>query len=245
MARSRFSIALTVAAALSLSLLGAPASASASETAASPCPLTDVIANSELLGCQPQESPEADAPKAPETKSKVDKTKPKGDKGKPKAKKRRTRRCIGAGADPLKTSIRRIARATVCLLNKRRAARGLRRLRLNPRLSRAARSHSLDMVAERYFAHVSKGGRDVVDRIKRTGYLSSVRSWTVGENLAWGSGTLGTPRKIVKAWMHSAGHRHNILTGRFREIGIGIELGTPASGAQNGATYTTTFGARS
>ncbi len=238
MARSRFSIALTVAAALSLSLLGAPASASASETAASPCPLTDVIASPELLGCQPEESPEADTPKPTETK-------PKGDKGKPKAKKPRVRHCAGAGADPVKTSIRRISRATVCLLNKRRAARGLHRLRLNPRLSRAARTHSLDMVAERYFAHVSKRGQDVVDRIKRTGYLSSVRSWMVGENLAWGSGTLGTPRKIVKAWMHSAGHRHNILTGRFREIGIGIEVGTPASGAQNGATYTTTFGARS
>ncbi|MEA2391126.1 MAG: hypothetical protein QOK31_1235, partial [Solirubrobacteraceae bacterium] len=38
------------------------------------------------------------------------------------------------------------------------------------------------------------------------------------------------------------GHRANILRGSFREIGIGIALGTPAGGS--GATYTTDFGAK-
>src|SRR2546427_115710 len=36
----------------------------------------------------------------------------------------------------------------------------------------------------------------------------------------------------------------NILTRRFREIGIGIAQGTPESGYPDGATYTTDFGAR-
>ena len=152
--------------------------------------------------------------------------------------------CSGAGADPVETPRKQIARSTVCLLNKERTARGLHKLRLNPRLSKAARAHSLDMVAKQYFDHVSQAGRDVVDRLTRTGYLGDAQSWVVGENLAWGSGGRSTPRQIVKAWMGSPGHRQNILTGRFREIGIGVVIGTPANGAPEGATYTTTFGAR-
>jgi len=152
--------------------------------------------------------------------------------------------CAGANADPVEIDRDAIARSTVCLLNEERTGRGLGDLRLNPRLSEAARSHSSDMVAKRYFDHVSKGGKDVVDRLTRTGYLGDARSWIVGENLAWGSGGRSTPREIVKAWMNSSGHRQNILTGRFREIGIGVVIGTPANGAPQGATYTTTFGAR-
>ena len=152
--------------------------------------------------------------------------------------------CTGADADPVETPREAIARSTVCLLNEERTGRGLGDLRLNPRLSDAARAHSSDMVTKHYFDHVSRGGRDVVDRLTRTGYLGAARSWIVGENLAWGSGGRSTPREIVKAWMNSSGHRQNILTGRFREIGIGVVVGTPADGAPEGATYTTTFGAR-
>ncbi len=104
--------------------------------------------------------------------------------------------------------------------------------------------HSLDMVDRQYFGHVSKSGRDVVDRLTRTGYLGGAQTWAVGENLAWGSGSRSTPRRIVKAWMGSPGHRHNILNARFREIGIGVVSGTPANRAERGATYTTTFGTR-
>jgi uncharacterized protein YkwD len=138
----------------------------------------------------------------------------------------------------------RLARAAVCLINEKRAARGLRRLRLNNRLSRAARRHTRDMVRHRYFAHVSKRGRDIVDRLHRTGYLGGRFSWTVGENLAWGSGGRGTPRKIVRAWMHSPGHRRNMLSPRFREIGIGVLAHGPVPTGRPAATYTTTFGAR-
>ncbi len=152
--------------------------------------------------------------------------------------------CAGAGADPVETPRKAIARSTVCLLNKERSGRGLGKLRLNPRLSEAARAHSSDMVDEHYFDHVSESGKDVVDRLTRTGYLGDAQSWVVGENLAWGSGGRSTPSQIVNAWMGSAGHRQNILTGRFREIGIGVVIGTPSNGGPQGATYTTTFGAR-
>lgn len=152
--------------------------------------------------------------------------------------------CANADAYPGDAGLNQLARATVCRVNKERRIRGLRKLRLNPRLSEAARAHSRDMVAKRYFDHVSKEGKDVVDRLTRTGYLGDAGTWTVGENLAWGAGTRSTPRQIVSAWMHSPGHRQNILTNRFREIGIGIVFDTPTNVSASGATYTTTFGAR-
>ena len=152
--------------------------------------------------------------------------------------------CSGAGADPVETPRKQIARSTVCLLNKQRAARGMKKLRFNRLLSAAATNHSSDMVRQQYFAHESKAGRDVVDRLTHTGYLGSASTWTVGENLAWGAGSRSTPREIVTSWMQSPGHKANILNPRFREIGIGVVFDTP-SPEWTGATYTTTFGAKS
>lgn len=135
-----------------------------------------------------------------------------------------------------------MGRATVCLLNRERQRRGLRALRVNNRLSRAALSHTRDMVKRRYFDHVSPTGRDLTDRVTVAGYVSRAERWEVGENLAWGIGGLATPRSIVAGWMRSPGHRHNILDRRFREIGIGVIDGSGR--AATAAVYTTTFGYR-
>ena len=138
----------------------------------------------------------------------------------------------------------RLARAAVCLINNRRTRRGLPRLRINNRLSKAAKWHTHDMVRRSYFGHVSRRGRDVVDRLHGARYLGGRFAWSVGENLAWGSGNLGTPRQIVRAWMNSPGHRANMLNGRFREIGIGVIARGPVRTDIPAATYTTTFGVR-
>lgn len=146
--------------------------------------------------------------------------------------------CKGADAVPAATAHE--AHATLCLLNQQRRAHGLRPLRLDGKLGRAARGHANDMVAKRYFAHESKSGATFSTRIKRTGWTKSRRSYTMGENIAWGGGELATPREIVRGWMNSAGHRANILAREFRFIGIGIAAGTPEGGA--GGTYATDFG---
>lgn len=130
---------------------------------------------------------------------------------------------------------------TVCLINAERTARGMRQLRLDRRLSTAARRHSQDMAAQRYFAHDSRSGVRFSARIARTGWMNGRSAWSVGENIGWGSGTQATPRSIVAAWMRSAGHRHNILSAKFRVIGIGIARRAPVGNAA-GATYTTDFG---
>jgi len=133
--------------------------------------------------------------------------------------------------------------ATLCLLNRVRARYGLPPLRLNPKLSRAARRHSRDMVRHRYFSHSSRNGRSPFDRMRATHYVPRNASWWLGENIGWGSGSLAEPAAMVRAWMHSPPHRANILSRHFRDIGIGIAVGAPVGGG--GATYTTDFGRHS
>jgi uncharacterized protein YkwD len=153
--------------------------------------------------------------------------------------------CMHADAKPGTASERALRVATRCLLNKKRRQRGLGQLRGNGRLYRAADRHGADMARFDYFSHTSRSGASFLDRIRRTGYLRRARNWSVGENIAWGTGELSTPRSIVRAWMLSPGHRANILSRRFREIGIGISFGAPVqASAHPAATYTTDFGTR-
>ena len=152
--------------------------------------------------------------------------------------------CSGTTLEPHPDNLGAVKSATLCLLNAERAARQLAPLRSNQLLARAAVAHSRDMVARAYFSHTSLSGADFVERIRRTGYTRAARRWTVGENLAWGTGTRAMPREIVQSWMESPGHRANILNGSFREVGLGVTLGVPVPGGGEGATYNTGFGAR-
>ena len=152
--------------------------------------------------------------------------------------------CRNAAAQPAAETLPAVHGAVLCLLNRERATRGLPALRSSARLRRAATGHSVDMARRDYFEHTTPDGVTMTARIVRSGYLSASRSWSVGENIAWGSGTYATPSHIVDAWMHSPGHRANILKRRFREIGIGIALDAPRRGVRGGATYTTDFGVR-
>ena len=115
-------------------------------------------------------------------------------------------------------------------------------VRLNPRLSRAARAHSRDMVRRHYFSHTTPEGLRFADRIRGTGYLRASRQWFVGENLAWGWRGRDSARRIVRAWMHSPPHREVMLNPSFREVGIGIVSGVPRPLPPGGATYTADFG---
>ena len=154
---------------------------------------------------------------------------------------KRSSSCRDTQEVPAAGNVGRVERATLCLLNAERAKRDVRPLTRNRRLARAAERHTDDMVEHGYFEHDSRNGDSFSDRIRDTGYLSRVSRWVVGENLAWGSGRLSTAEAIVQAWMDSRGHRANVLDGRYREIGIGLTLGSPRGG--DGATYATEFGA--
>lgn len=156
--------------------------------------------------------------------------------------------CADATIVPAAANVASVKKATLCLLNSERTARGLPRLSSNGQLGKAAQSFSASMVRHGFFDHVSPGGSTLNARVRGgTSYLrGSVRSWALGENLAWGSGELATPRQIVRSWMNSSGHRRNILDRRFRHVGIGVATGAPDRDVQGqpAATYTTDFGTR-
>jgi uncharacterized protein YkwD len=140
----------------------------------------------------------------------------------------------------------RLAKATLCLLNRERTKRGRRRLARNRALNRVASSYAGLMVDRQFFDHVTPRGTTLAQRVGSTNYLHGLKRWSLGENLAWGTGTLGSPQQTVRSWMRSAGHRRNILDGRFREIGIGVAIGIPVRirNAPVGATYAHVFGRR-
>jgi uncharacterized protein YkwD len=68
------------------------------------------------------------------------------------------------------------------------------------------------------------------------------RAWSIGENLAWGSGSRAQPAAIVQAWMDSPPHRRNLLDGHFSVVGLGVADGTPVASAPPGATFVADFG---
>jgi uncharacterized protein YkwD len=132
--------------------------------------------------------------------------------------------------------------ATLCLINRERRAHGLVPLSANARLARAAGRHAADMVRRGYFSHVSPEGQTFVDRLRDAGYLGRC-AWSVGETLAWGSGTESSPRSRVKAWMQSAPHRAVLLGRSYREAAIAVLKGSPGDGTL-GVTYVGEFGRR-
>ncbi len=134
---------------------------------------------------------------------------------------------------------------TVFLLhNKVRRDRNLSALCVKPALQRAARAHSKDMVRRDYFSHDTKGKYTFDQRLRRFGYTpKGFRYYTTGENIAYGSGSKGTPKSIMDSWMKSAGHRSNILNRKFREVGIGTYTGE-YKGYKGVTMYTADFGTR-
>jgi uncharacterized protein YkwD len=165
---------------------------------------------------------------------------------KPRAKKAAVRSCANTRLVPNQGNLRQITAATLCLVNRERELRRLRPLTNHTRLAAAARAHSRDMVARLYFGHVTPEGLTVSRRVLNAGYASPNRSWSVGENLAWGTGSYATPASRMAALMNSPGHRANILHPSFRESGVGVAPGAPARTRSGlpGGTYTVLFGVR-
>jgi uncharacterized protein YkwD len=126
----------------------------------------------------------------------------------------------------------RAERSLLCLANAVRARSGLASLRADPRLDAAARAHSADMVARRYFSHTTPEGADPSDRAVAAGYGPSV-----GENIA--AASRGTAISVFSAWRASPGHNANLL-GSYSATGLGVASGYPNGGG--GITATQMFG---
>jgi uncharacterized protein YkwD len=131
-------------------------------------------------------------------------------------------------------------------INAFRASHGLARLRLNTRLSAAARAHSRQMAADGYFAHTSADGSAFWKRIQSFYASASWRYWSVGENLLWSEPTVSASRAL-QMWLASPEHRANLMNPKWREIGVSAVHATSAPGVYHGlpvTIVTTDFGVR-
>lgn len=102
----------------------------------------------------------------------------------------------------------------VQLLNADRAKYGLPALKVNSKLTSLAGKYAQDMINRGYFAHNNPEGQTPFDRMKAAGI-----SYTyAGENLAINSNV----DAAQVAFMNSSGHRANVLSSHFTEVGIGV-----------------------
>jgi hypothetical protein len=129
-----------------------------------------------------------------------------------------------------------------CLTNYARAQSGLKPLRLASLLNAAGDAKLAADVSCRAFTH-DPCGRPF-DSVFAA-YVRGATSYRLGENIAWGTGSLGTPRQIMSSWLHSPGHRVNILTPGFTELGIGYLPDQTFLGYGGATLWSQQFGARS
>ncbi|HEY2216160.1 MAG TPA: CAP domain-containing protein [Solirubrobacteraceae bacterium] len=153
--------------------------------------------------------------------------------------------CPNAQLRPNAQNLEQIRTATLCLVNGERLSHGESPLAPNQSLQSSAQGHSDDMAVSDYFEHDGRNGETPLSRMRAAGYIPSPHvGYAVGENIAWETLWLASPKAIVASWMSDAGHRANILDATFRDTGIGVAPHPLASLAhgQPGANYTQDFG---
>jgi len=131
-------------------------------------------------------------------------------------------------------------------VNLLRHQHGLGALRLSAKLAAAARLHSSEMAQRGYFSHDSANGTSFDKRIARFYSLGGKRYWSVGENLLWSSPDVDAGGAL-EMWWNSPEHRKNMLTARWREIGLSAVHVPAAPGTYGGrevTIVTTDFGVK-
>lgn len=111
--------------------------------------------------------------------------------------------------------VKALENEVIKLVNIERSNRGLELLKANWQLSRVARYKSTDMRDKNYFSHTSPTYGSPFKMMEDFGLKFSA----AGENIAMGQ---KIPKEVMNAWMNSPGHRSNILSPSFSEIGVGV-----------------------
>ena len=101
------------------------------------------------------------------------------------------------------------------LTNAERTKAGLNLIAENSALDQAAAAKAQNMFSENYWAHFAPSGKSPWDFILGTGYKFSY----AGENLAK---NFSTSEDVVTAWMNSPSHKDNLLSSKYREIGVAV-----------------------
>ena len=108
--------------------------------------------------------------------------------------------------------------AVIAQTNAIRKAHGLAALQVSAKLTAAADQHSASMGKSGYFAHESADGSAFWKRLEQYYPQGNASYWAVGENIIYDSPDLTVPVAMT-AWMNSPGHRENILSSDWRELG--------------------------
>lgn len=144
------------------------------------------------------------------------------------------------------TTLRTLNRQVFAAVNSFRAAHGLGRLRESRALDASARQHSLEMGKDGYFAHSSKDGTAFWKRIQHYYAARNFSYWSVGENLLWSSPSVSAGA-AMKMWIASPEHLANLLSPKWRELGVSAVRVVHAPGVFGGRRViiiTTDFGSR-
>lgn len=118
---------------------------------------------------------------------------------------------------PVVADINEFEVQVVNLINAIRVQYDLPTLNLNVELCKVARAKAQDMHDKGYFSHTSPTYGSPFDMMRAFG----ITYWMAGENIAMGQ---NTPEFVVECWMNSEGHRANILTEGFTQIGMGYVM---------------------
>ncbi|MEU2790751.1 CAP domain-containing protein [Streptomyces sp. NPDC007100] len=114
------------------------------------------------------------------------------------------------------------------LVNAERAKAGCSPVAADRQLGRLARDFSDDMARRGFFDHTDPDGRSPWDRAKAAGIEG-----LGGENIARGQ---ADARAVMDTWLHSPGHRANILNCEYKTLGVGAHFG------KGGPWWTQDFG---
>jgi uncharacterized YkwD family protein/spore coat assembly protein SafA len=113
------------------------------------------------------------------------------------------------------TDIRALETEVIRLVNAERAKVGRSALAENSKISNVARIKSNDFIKNHYFSHTSPTYGTPFDMLKSFGITFSA----AGENIASGQRTAA---EVMQTWMNSSGHRANILSSTYNQIGVGV-----------------------
>jgi uncharacterized protein YkwD len=127
---------------------------------------------------------------------------------------------VPAGLTPSPSvTARSMARSTLILVNRARAARGLRALVLDSRLATAAFERAAWMAVHNLMTHTSAHG-SVINAVRAHG----VRASRAGECVGWTNAPWGYAayRYLFSAWKQSPGHWDLLMSPLFTRVGIGF-----------------------
>jgi uncharacterized protein YkwD len=126
-----------------------------------------------------------------------------------------------------------------CLINWARRHGGEPALRRSPELDRSAALRGAEIRRCQDFSHTPCGEAFIVV-FQQVGYPLA----SVGENLAWGQGRLGTARSAMASWLASPEHRQNLFGASWRDLGLARVRAKSLFGRSNVTVWVAQFGQR-